>query len=442
MNWGKKMQVSVETTQGLERKVSVTVPAEIVTKEIQGRLRQLGKTQRIPGFRPGKVPVKVIEQRYGEAVAQDVAGDLMQKHFFEAIVAEKLNPAGGPSMAPSELKQNEDFSFVATFEVYPEVALKDLDQIVVEKPVAEIADADLNKMIETLQKQHASWEEVEQAAADGDKCDIDFVGSVDGEEFEGGKAENFSIEIGSDRMIPGFEAGVKGHKAADEFTIDVTFPKDYHAENLKGKAAKFAIKLNKVETQKLPELDESFFKLFGGEEATLASLKADVEKNMQRELEQTIKSKVKEQVLDGLIKTNELDIPKALISQEVEQLRQQAMQRFNQYNPDNKPDLPDELFTEQAERRVKVGLLLGEVIKVNKIEVNEERLDETIATMAASYDDPAEVIAYYKKNDEMLSNIRNVVIEDQAIDFLLEKAQVSEKTVQFDEFMKQGENAA
>jgi len=437
------MQVSVETTQGLERQVTITVPADTIDKEVQGRLRQLAKTQRIHGFRPGKVPVKVIEQRYGQAVAQDVAGEVMQKNFMEALVAEKLNPAGAPHLTPSPLKAGEDFSFVATFEVYPEVELKDLDQIKVEKPQCDITDAELDKMVETLQKQHVTWHEVERAAAEGDKLNINFVGKVDGEAFEGGKADNFSIEIGTGRMIPGFEEGVVGHKAGEEFVIDVNFPEDYHAENLKGKAAKFDIVVNKVEEQTLPELNEEFFKLFASKEPTIESLKLDVEANMQRELDQAVKSNVKEQVLNGLIETNEIAVPKALVTSEIEQLRKQAVQRFEQqYKSDNQPELPDELFTEQAERRVKVGLLLGEVIKSNKIEVDETRLDSTIVNMAASYEDPAEVVAYYKGNEEMMTNIRSVVIEDQAIDHLLESAKVTEKSVKFDEFMKQGESAA
>lgn len=436
------MQVSVETTQGLERQVTITVPAETIDKEVQGRLRQLAKTQRIHGFRPGKVPMKVIEQRYGNAVAQDVAGEVMQKNFVEAIIAEKLNPAGAPQLTPSPLKAGEDFTFVATFEVYPEVEIKDLEKISVEKPQCEITDAELDKMIETLQKQHASWHEVEREATEGDKVDVNFLGKVDGEAFEGGKADNFSIEIGAGRMIPGFEEGITGHKAGDEFTIDVNFPEEYHAENLKGKAAQFDIVVNKVEEQKLPELDEDFFKLFGSKEPTLESLKGDVEANMQRELEQAVKANVKEQVLNGLLETNEVAVPKALITGEIAQLRKQAMQRFQQYNSDNQPELPDEVFSEQAERRVKIGLLLGEVIKSNKIEVDEERLDSTIETMAASYEDPEEVVNYYKSNEEMMNNIRSVVVEDQAIDFLLESAQVSEKSVKFDEFMKQGNAAA
>ena len=436
------MQVSVETTQGLERQLTIVVPADIIDKEVKGRMIQLAKTQRIHGFRPGKVPVKVIEQRYGAAVAQDVAGEVMQKHFVEAIVAEKLNPAGAPELTPSPIKKGEDFSFVAKFEIYPEVALKDLEQIEVEKPTCDITDVDLDKMIETLRKQHASWDEVGRVAKEGDKLDINFIGKVDGEEFEGGKADNFVIEIGSGRMIPGFEEGVIGHKAGEEFTIDVNFPEDYHAENLKGKAAQFDILVNKVEEQKLPELNEEFFKLFGSKEPTLESLKSDVEKNMQRELKQAIKSNVKEQVLDGLIKTNGLDMPKALVAGEIEQLKKQAMQRFNQYNSDNQPELPDELFTEQAERRVSIGLLLGEVIKSNSVEVDESRLESTIEDMAASYEDPSEVVEYYKNNEEMMNNIRNVVIEDQAIELLLDKAKVTEKSVKFDEFMKQGEHAA
>lgn len=436
------MQVSVETTQGLERQVTITVPAEVISKDVDARLRQLAKTQRIHGFRPGKVPVKVIQQRYGAAVAQDVAGDVMQKSFVEAIVAQKLNPAGTPALTPSPIKIGEDFTFVAKFEIYPEVAVQNLDKIAIEKPTCDILESELDEMVETLQKQHASWDQVEREATDGDKLDINFIGKVDGEEFDGGQAENFALELGTGRMIPGFEEGVIGHKAGEQFTIDVNFPDEYHAEHLKGKAAQFDITVNKVEAKTLPELNEEFFKLFAPKELTLESLKVDVKANMQRELDQAVKANIKEQALNGLVDNNELEVPAALITGEIEQLKKQAVERFNQYNSDNQPDLPDEIFKDQAERRVKIGLLLGEVIKLNKIEVDDTRLDSTIETMAASYEDPAQVVEYYKNNEDMLNNIRNIVVEDQAVDYILDQANLSDKVVEFSEFMKQGEAKA
>ncbi|MFO6422347.1 trigger factor [Motilimonas sp. KMU-193] len=430
------MQASVETTQGLERRLTITVPGENFDKELDSRLRQLARTQRIDGFRPGKVPAKVIKKRFGAAVSNEVAGELMQRNFFEAIMAEKLNPAGAPALTPNERKEGEDFTFVATFEVYPEVTLADFAELEVEKKVASVTDADLDNMLVTLQKQHAKWVEVDTAADDENQVTIDFVGSIDGEEFDGGKAEGFKLAIGSGRMIPGFEEGVKGKKAGESFEIDVTFPEEYHAENLKGKAAKFAITVSKVEALELPEVNEEFVKKFGVASGDLEELKAEVKKNMTRELEQTLKNTVKEQVLDAVVNANDIEVPKALVASEVNVLRQQAMQRFGgQIDPKNMPELPAELFEEQAVRRVKVGLLLGEVIRSNELKVDEARVDAIIENAASAYEDPAEVVAYYKGNKEALQNIQNVALEEQAVDFVLEKAKVVEKEATFDEVM-------
>ncbi|MEC4728351.1 trigger factor [Shewanella sp. D64] len=427
------MQVSVETTQGLERRLTISVPAEQIEKAVNDSLKSEAKRARIPGFRPGKVPVSVINKRYGNAIRQDITGEVMQRNFVEAIIAEKLNPAGAPTFVPGE-SDAENFQFVATFEIYPEVELKGLEDIAVEQPTSVVTDADVDTMIETLRKQHATYAAVERAAGDGDKAKINFVGSIDGEEFEGGKAEDFELQLGSGRMIPGFESGVEGHKAGEEFDIDVTFPDDYHAENLKGKVAKFAITLNEVQAANLPEVNDEFATLFGVAEGGLEALKAEISKNMSRELEQALKANVKEQVLNGLLEQNVLDLPAALVAGEVEVLRKQAMQRFGDQAA-NMPELPADLFTEQAERRVKVGLLLGEVIKTNELKAEDERVQGLIASMASAYEDPSEVVEYYNGNQEMMQNMRNVALEEQAVEALLKTAKVTEKTVNFEEFM-------
>ncbi|MGI2855143.1 trigger factor [Shewanella algae] len=434
------MQVSVETTQGLERRLTISVPAEQIEKLVKDNLLREAKRARIPGFRPGKVPASVIEKRYGKAIRQDITGEVMQRNFIEAIIAEKLNPAGAPTFTPGATDA-EKFEFTATFEVYPEVEIKGLDGIEVEQPVAEVQQADVDNMIETLRKQHATYEAVERAAEDGDKVVINFVGSVDGEEFEGGKAEDFELQLGSGRMIPGFEEGVKGHKAGEEFDIDVTFPEEYHAENLKGKAAKFAITVKEVKGANLPEVNDEFAKLFGITDGGIDALKAEISKNMSRELEQALKANVKEQVLDGLLAANEIELPKALIDGEVDVLRRQAMQRFGGQGA-NMPELPAELFTEQAERRVKIGLLLGEVIKSNELKAEEERVQALIASMASAYEDPKEVIEYYNGNEELMQNMRNLALEEQAVEAVLESAKVTKKDVAFEEFMNKATGRA
>ena len=430
------MQVSVESKQGLERVLTITVTAETFDKEFDGRIRQLSKTQRVDGFRPGKVPVSVITKRFGAAVEQEVGGEIMQRNFYEAIVAEKLNPAGAPAVAPLARKKGEDFVFTATFEVYPEVTLNGLDKLSVETVSAEIEDKDLDNMLVTLQKQHATWKEVKRKSKKDDQVTVDFEGSIDGEVFEGGKAEGFQIVLGSDRMIPGFEKGIIGHKTGEEFDIEVTFPEDYHAEQLKGKTATFAINLTKVENQILPEMTEEFVKQFGVESGDLETLKADVKKNMQRELDQVLKNTAKDNVLTALVENNEVDVPKALVDGEVNVLRKQAMERYGQQmDPKNLPELPAELFTEQAEKRVKVGLLLGEVIKVNELKVDPAKVEELIETASSSYENPAEVVEYYKNNKELMQNMENVALEEQAVDFVLEQAKVKAVKKSFDDVM-------
>lgn len=430
------MQVSVETTQGLERRLTITVPAAAISTEVEKELRNIAKNRRIDGFRPGKAPVAMIKKMFGLSVLQDVASRQMQNHFYQAIIANKLTPAGAPTFAPGQLAEGKDLEFAATFEVYPEVELNALDKIEVTKPVVEITADDLETMLGTLRKQHATWAKTDAAAASGDRVIIDFVGSIDGEEFEGGKAADFTLELGQGRMIPGFEDGIIGKKAGEEVTVDVTFPAEYHAENLKGKAAKFAVTVKAVEAQQLPEVNDEFAKLFGLAESTVDALKVEVKKNMERELNNSIKARVKDQVIKGLLATHEVEVPQALIDSEIDVLRRQALQRFgNNLDPKQLPELPAALFTEQAKDRVKVGLLLGEVIKTNKLQVEDARVQSLIEIVASAYEDPQEVIQYYNSNKELLQGMRNVALEEQAIDLVLAKAKVTEQKAKFDEIM-------
>lgn len=380
--------------------------------------------------------MNIVEQRYGASVRQDVLGDLMQRNFVDAIIKEKINPAGAPNYVPGEYKQGEDFTYSVEFEVYPEVELKDLESIEVEKPVVEVNDADVDTMLETLRKQQATWKETDAAATAEDRATLDFTGSIDGEEFEGGKATDFVLAMGQGRMIPGFEEGVIGHKAGEEFTIDVNFPEDYHAENLKGKSAKFAIVLKKVEVRELPELTEEFIKRFGVADGSLAGLRAEVRKNMERELKGAVRNRVKTQAIDGLVSANNIDVPTALVDGEIDVLRRQAAQRFGG-NEKQAAELPRELFEEQAKRRVVVGLLLGEVISQHELKADEDRVKALIEEMASAYEDPQEVIEFYSKNKELMNNMRNVALEEQAVETLLAKAKVTEKPTTFSELMNQ-----
>ncbi|OBX04030.1 trigger factor [Gallibacterium genomosp. 3] len=428
------MQISVETTQGLERRISITVPADVIEQAVREELKRVAKTARIDGFRKGKVPPSIIEKRFDASARQDVLADVMQRHFFDAIIQEKIDLASRPTFAPEQYKVGEDLTFSATFEVYPEVEIKGLENIKVEKPVVKITDADVDKMVDTLRKQQATWEEKAEAAQADSRVTIDFVGTIDGEEFEGGKATDFVLFMGQGRMIPGFEDGIVGHKAGEQFDVDVTFPEEYHAENLKGKPAKFAITLKKVEVMVLPELTDEFVAKFGPNTKTVTDLRNEIVKNMQRELDNAVTANIKTQVLDGLIEQNDIDVPSSAVDQEVDVLRQQAAQRFGG-NAQQALELPREIFEEQAKRRVKVGLLLSTVISSNELKVDEDRVKAMIASIASAYEQPQEVVDYYSQNKELSNNIRNVVLEEQAVDVILEKAQVSEVEKSFDDIM-------
>lgn len=427
------MQVTVETLNGLERRLNITVPAEKIETAVTAELRNIAKTRRFDGFRKGKVPLKMVAKMYGGAVRQDILGDLMQRHFIDAIIENKINPAGAPTFAP-QMNENDDLVFSATFEVYPEIEVKGLETVSVEKPEASVTDTDVDAMIETLRKQQATWVESDKAAEEGLRVTIDFDGYIDGEAFEGGKAENFPLEMGAGRMIPGFEDGIAGKQKGMEFEIDVTFPEDYHAENLKGKAAKFAIKVNQVEERELPEVNDEFVAKFGVMEGGIDALKLEIMKNMTRELKQAIKNRIKDQVISGVLEQNEILVPSALIDQEIDVLRQQAAQRFGG-NMEATNQLPRELFEEQATRRVKIGLLLGEIIKSEAMKVEDERVQAIIEEMASAYEDPSEVVEYYKNDKNLMENMRNIAIEEQAVDFLLSKANVTEKALTFNEIM-------
>ena len=425
---------TIETTQGLERRVSITIPADSVKSAVREELKRVAKNARVDGFRKGKVPPHIIEQRFGASVRNDVLNDLLPRHFFDLMFQEKVNLAGRPTFAVDSYEEGKDLQFTATFEVYPEVKLQGLENIKVEKPTVEITEADIDKMVNVLRKQQATWAETQDAAQAEDRVTLDFSGSIDGEEFEGGKASDFVLLMGQGRMIPGFEEGIVGHKAGEQFDINVTFPAEYHSENLKGKAAKFAVTLKKVEVMVLPELTDEFVSKFGPNSKTVADLRVEIKKNMERELKNALVSRVKNQVIDGLIEQNPLDVPAAAIEQEIEVLRNQAAQRFGG-NAQQAAQLPRELFEEQAKRRVQVGLLFSEVIASNELKADEARVKAMIEDIASAYEQPVEVIEYYNKNKELMNNIRNVVLEEQAVDAVLAKAQVTEKASSFDEIM-------
>ena len=428
------MQVSVENTSALERRMTIGVPAERIEAEVNKRLQQTAQKAKIPGFRPGKVPMSVIRQRYEADARQEALGNIIQASFYEAVVEQKLNPAGQPSVEPKVFEKGKDLEYIATFEVFPEFEVTGLDTIAVERLSAEVADADLDKMLEVLRKQNTRFEVTERAAQNEDQLNIDFVGKVDGEEFAGGSAKGTQLVLGSGRMIPGFEEGLVGAKAGEERVLTLTFPEDYQNLDLAGKTAEFTVKVNTVSEPKLPELNEEFFAQFGIKETGLEGFRTEVRKNMERELRQAIKSKVKNQVMDGLLAANPIEVPKSLLSNEVDRLRVQAVQQFG---GNIKPDqLPAELFEEQANRRVVLGLIVAEVVKQFDLKPDEDRVREMIQEMASAYQEPEQVVAWYYKNDAQLNEVRSVVLEEQVVDTVLQKAKVTDKAVSYEEAVK------
>jgi trigger factor len=433
------MQVSVENTSALERRMTIGVPAERIEAEVNKRLQQTARNAKIPGFRPGKVPMSVIRQRYEADARQEALGNVIQASFYEAVVEQKLNPAGAPAVEPKVVEKGKDLEYIATFEVFPEFEVAGFESIAVERLSAEVADQDLDNMLDILRKQNVRYEVVERAAQNEDRLNIDFVGQIDGEAFSGGSATGTQLVLGSGRMIPGFEDGLAGAKAGEERVLELTFPEDYQNLDLAGKAAQFTVTVNSVSEPKLPELDETFFGQFGIKETGLDGFRAEVRKNMDRELRQAIKSKIKNQVMDGLVAGNPIEVPKALLSNEVDRLRVQAVQQFG---GNVKPEqLPAELFEEQAKRRVVLGLIVAEVVKQFDLKPDEARVRSMIQEMASAYQEPEQVVSWYYKNDEQLNEVRSVVLEEQVVDTVLQKASVTDKAVSYEEAVKPAEAA-
>ncbi|WP_137885605.1 trigger factor [Pseudomonas sp. 2FE] len=431
------MQVSVENTSALERRMTIGVPAERIETEVNKRLQQTARRAKVPGFRPGKVPMSVIRQRYEDAARQEALGDLIQATFYEAVVEQKLNPAGAPAVEPKVFEKGKDLEYVATFEVFPEFQVAGFEGIAIERLQADVADADLDNMLEILRKQNTRFEKAERDAQDGDQLNIDFVGKVDGEAFAGGSAKGTQLVLGSNRMIPGFETGLVGARAGEERVLNLTFPADYQNLDLAGKEAEFTVTVNSISEPKLPELNDDFFALFGIKEGGLEGFRTEVRKNMERELRQAIKSKVKNQVMEGLLASNPIEVPKALLGNEVDRLRVQAVQQFG---GNIKPDqLPAELFEEQAKRRVVLGLIVAEVVKQFELKPDDARVRELIQEMASAYQEPEQVVSWYYKNDQQLNEVRSVVLEEQVVDTVLQKANVTDKQVSYEEAVKPAE---
>lgn len=438
------MQVTVENGSGLERKMHVVVPSEQVETQVTEKIKQTAKQVNLKGFRPGKVPFKEVKRRFGAGIRQEVSSEVIQSTYGEALQQEDITPAGMPSIEEVKMEEGKDLEYTAIFEVFPEVTVASFESIEVERLSAEVEEADIDRMIETLREQRIEYKETDRASAEKDKVNCDFEGFLGDEPFEGGKAEGAEIELGSGQMIPGFEEGLTGLKAGDEKELEVTFPENYQAENLAGQKAVFKIKVNSVSEPVLPELNDEFFALFDVSEGGMEAFREEVKGNMERELEAALKAKVKNQVMDGLAETNEVELPKAQVEQEINRMRQEAVQRFGggqQMNLDPSM-LPAEMFSDQAEKRVKLGLILSGIIEQNDLKVDDAKVRETIESMASSYEDPDQVINFYYSNQQQLDQIQNLVQEEQVVDLVLASAKVTDKQVPYEEAVKPEEPPA
>ncbi len=429
------MQVSIETTAGLERRMKVQVPAERVEREVEQRLKSLGKRAKLNGFRPGKIPYDVVKKRFGSEVRQEVLGDLLRDTCNEAFMQEKVNPAGGPRIDTINNKPGMDLEYTATFEVYPEIKLNGTEGIQVERPVAEITEADIDAMVGNLRQQRATWETVERGARKGDRVQLDFDGSIGGASFPGSKANKIFVVLGENRMLADFEQGLDGVKADEHREFDVRFPDDYHVQEVAGKIAHFNVHTHRVDSQKLPEVDEAFCKSFGVTEGGITKLRAEVTENMRREMADTVHRRLKDQVLEALLSANPVELPKALLDGEIENLRRDAVERMGVKDSKKSVELPRELFEEQAKRRVSLGLIMGEIISQRQLRVDTKRLDERLERMAGDYSNPAEAVHSMRSNPAVMRQLESLVLEDQAVDSLLEKAVVTDKPTSFQELM-------
>lgn len=436
------MRVSIESSKGLKRKLKIQLPAEQFDKAFDDRLKSIAKTAKLAGFRPGKVPLKVIQQKYGATVKQEILSDLVQRSYGQAIAQEKLKPAGMPQIDAKPVKPGQDVEFTAIFEVYPEIKLGDLQKLKIQQPVVEIQEDDIEKMLDKLRRQRAEWVDVQRPARDGDRLKIDFEGIIDGEAFEGGNAQGISLVLGSGQMIEGFEEQLIGINPAEERTLKVKFPKDYQPKpELQGKKAEFKVLCHAVAEQKLPEVNDDFIKSYGVEEGGLEGLKKELRQHMERELTENSRSYVKRQLMDGLLEMHKVELPDVLVDQEILHLQQQALQRMGMPNG-AAAHLPKDLFEEEARRRVALALLFAKITEDKQIKVDSTTVRSRIEQIASQYEQPEQVIQYYTSNKNLLRQVESLVIEDQIINDLLEQAKTSKKDMRFSELIEANQKAA
>lgn len=431
------MQVSVEELGGLGRRMTVELPAERVEAEIDKRLRNMSRRVRMDGFRPGKVPMKVVRRRYGGSVRHEVVSELLESSYREALGEQKLRPAGPPHIHADPPLEGQNLRFSAEFEVYPEFEVQGAEGISLVRPVASVTDADIDNMIETLRKQRSEWQEVERPAADGDQVHVDFIGRIDGEAFDGGTGEDVPVRIGTKSFIAGFEEGLIGLSAGGEKVLELSFPEDYQNTNLAGKQVSFEVKVRKVEEPRLPEVNDTFVASFGVQEGGVEALRSELRKNMERELGQAVRGRVKEQVMSALLEANPVDVPAALVDGELRHLAEQSGARApDQEQPLEITDQIRERFEEPARKRVALGLIVGELVRAHNIEVDKDRMEAHIQSLCSTYEDPEAVARWYRESAQAQQLLRGQVLEDQVVDWVVDRGEVSEEALSFDDVIK------
>ncbi len=429
------MQVSLEKAGEIRRKMTVVVPADEFEKAISGRLRQIGGSVRLPGFRPGKVPRKILESRFGKQASQEAAAELIESHLKKALQQEELFPAGGSEIEPVNVERGQDLEFIADFDVYPTVPVLQLDGHKLEKPVCEITEADIDVTIETIRKQRRSWHTKDTASVAGDKLLIDFMGLIDGVAFDGGSAENYEVEIGAGKVLPDLEKGLVGLVAGDEKIIDASFPEDYQSQEVAGKNAQFEVIVREIYAPKLPELDEDFVHLFGVEDGQLATLRQEVNNNLQREYEERLRQAMSDRVMQALLELNPIELPRRLVEEEQNRMLQSSQQKMERAGMRASQAPKRDEFAEEASRRVRLGLILREIIQINAIKVDAERIRARLQGLAANYEDPESFISWHYQDKDRMAQIEGMVMEEQVIEEMLKQAEVEEVNTPFSEFM-------
>jgi trigger factor len=430
------MQISVESTGALERRMEVSVPKEQIEQAVDERLKQVSRTAKLKGFRPGKAPIKVIRQQFGAQVRQEVLSDLMQSSFAQAVTEHKLSPAAGPRIEPITAGPGEDLKYRAIFEVFPEISLKSVDGLAVARPAADVTQSDIEAMVQNLREQRPRFDAVERESREGDRVTMDFEGLIDGHAFEGSKGEDVAVILGGGRMLKDFEAGITGVRAGDRKQLSVGYPVDYHNKALAGKTAAFDVHVKKVDEKQLPPLDDEFCREYGVAEGGMEQLLTEVADNMRRELAENIRGRVKQQLLDRLLEANPVDVPKALVDNQVREMQIDTARRIGAKDASQVP--PPEPFVEPARRRVALGLLIGELIKSRGIQLDRERVDTRLNELASTYPDPDSIVKAYRQNPEALRQVESMVLEDQVVDYLLERAKVTDQPSSFKELMNFG----